>query len=92
MNPKRRFTPEFKTEAVALVLEQSYTISRAATSLGISAKTLHGWVSEKRKVKEGALCEDERTELKRLRRENRELKIEKEILKKASAFFAKHMS
>lgn len=51
MNPKRRFTSEFKT-------------------------------SEKRKVNEGALGEDERTELKRLRRENRELKIEKEILKK----------
>lgn len=40
MNQKRRFTPEFKKEAVALVIEQDYTIAKAAVSLGISAKTL----------------------------------------------------
>ncbi|HCM8928514.1 TPA: transposase, partial [Salmonella enterica subsp. enterica serovar Paratyphi B] len=91
-NKKRQFTAEFKKEAVALVTEQNYTVARAASSLGISSKTLHTWVTRERNLSEGALCDDERAELKRLRKENKELKIEKEILKKASAFFAKHMS
>lgn len=92
MHQKRRFTPEFKKEAVALVIEQEYTIAKAAASLGISAKTLRTWVADSRHQGEGALSEDERSELKRLRKENRELRTEKDILKKASAFFAKHMS
>ncbi|UCQ53560.1 transposase [Edwardsiella tarda] len=45
MNQKRRFTPEFKKEAVALVTEQDYTVARAAVLLGISDKTLHTWVT-----------------------------------------------
>ncbi|EJG7682165.1 transposase [Salmonella enterica] len=92
MKQKRRFTPEFKKEAVALVIEQDYTIAKAATLLGISSKTLRTWVADTRQQGEGGLSEDERAELKRLRKEIRELQIEKEILKKASAFFAKHMS
>lgn len=92
MNQKRKFTPGFKKEAVALVLEQNYSIARAATSLGISAKTLRSWVAFVRQRHESPLTEDEQAELRRLRRENKELRIEKEILKKASAFFAKHMS
>jgi len=92
VNPKRQFTPEFKKEAVALVTEQGYTVARAAASLGISAKTLHTWVTLTRNLHDGILSDDERAELKRLRKEVRELRLEKEILKKASAFFAKHMS
>ena len=92
MNPKRQFTPEFKKEAVALVTEQGYTVARAAASLGISAKTLHTWVTLTRNLHDGILSDDERAELKRLRKEVRELRLEKEILKKASTFFAKHMS
>ncbi|EBM3803714.1 transposase [Salmonella enterica] len=92
MNQKRKFTPEFKKEAVVLVTEQDYTVARAATSLGISSKTLHTWVTLARSQPDGVLSDDERTELKRLRKENKELRPEKEILKKASAFFAKHMS
>lgn len=92
MNQKRKFTLEFKKEAVALVTEQDYTVARAATSLGISSKTLHTWVTLARSQPDGVLSDDERTELKRLRKENKELRSEKEILKKASAFFAKHMS
>ncbi|EFT3809719.1 transposase [Salmonella enterica] len=92
MNQKRKFTLEFKKEAVALVTEQDYTVARAATSLGISSKTLHTWVTLARSQPDGVLSDDERTELKRLRKENKELRPEKEILKKASAFFAKHMS
>ncbi|WP_440864185.1 transposase [Symbiopectobacterium purcellii] len=92
MNHKRQFTPEFKKEAVALVTKQCYTIARAAASLGISNKTLHTWVSLARKQSNGVLSDDERAELKRLQKENKELRTEKEILKKASAFFSKHMS
>lgn len=92
MNQKRKFTLEFKKEAVALVTEQDYTVARAATSLGISSKTLHTWVTLARSQPDGVLSDDERTDLKRLRKENKELRPEKEILKKASAFFAKHMS
>ncbi|WP_440867937.1 transposase [Symbiopectobacterium purcellii] len=92
MNHKRQFTPEFKKETVALVTEQGYTIARAAASLGISNKTLHTWVSLAREQSNGVLSDDERAELKRLQKENKELRTEKEILKKASAFFAKHMS
>jgi len=92
VNPKRQFTPEFKKEAVALVTEQGYTVARAAASLGISAKTLHTWVTLTRNLHDGILSDDERAELKRLRKEVRELRLEKEILKKASTFFAKHMS
>lgn len=92
MNQKRRFTPEFKKEAVALVTEQDYTVARAAASLGMSSKTLHTWVTLAREQHNGVLSDDERAELKLLRKENKELRLEKEILKKASAFFAKHMS
>ncbi|MGY0147476.1 IS3 family transposase [Edwardsiella tarda] len=80
MNQKRRFTPEFKKEAVALVTEQGYTVARAAASLGISAKTLHTWVTLARSQGDGVLSDDERAELKRLRKENKELRLEKEIL------------
>ena len=72
--------------------EQDYTIARAAASLGISDKTLHTWVTLARTQSDGGLSDNERAELKRLRKENKELRLEKEILKKASAFFAKHMS
>lgn len=92
MNQKRRFTPEFKKEAVALVTEQNYTVAKAAASLGINDKTLHTWVTLARNQSDGVLSDDERAELKRLRKEIRELRLEREILKKASAFFAKHMS
>jgi transposase len=92
VNQKRKFTPEFKKEAVALVTEQDYTVAKAAVSLGISDKTLHTWVTLARNQGGSILSDDERAELKRLRKENKELRLEKEILKKASAFFAKHMS
>lgn len=92
MNQKRKFTPEFKKEAVALVTEHDYTVAKAAASLGISNKTLHTWVTLARSQGDSMLSDDERAELKRLRKENKELRLETEILKKASAFFAKHMS
>ena len=88
----KQYSKEFKEEAVALITEQGYSVPEAAKSLGINPNLLYRW---KEKVEEQltgkAISEDERAELKRLRKENKELRMEKEILKKASAFFAKEM-
>jgi len=88
---KRKFTNEFKQEAVQLVLEQGLKASEAARDLGIKETTLYNWIS---KAKQGLLDPGspkslEHEEVKRLRRENAVLKREREILKKATAFFAK---
>jgi transposase len=92
MRDNKQYPKEFKDEAVALVLEQGYSVPEAAKSLGIAANMLYKWKDLHEQQAEGkALAEDEREELKRLRKENKELRMEKEILKKASAFFAKEM-
>jgi len=89
---RRKYTQEFKQDAVALVIEQGYSISHAARSLDISDAILRRWKRDFEDQTTGdGLSPDEREELKRLRRENRELKMEKEILKKASAYFAREM-
>jgi transposase len=89
---RRSYTEDFKREAVALVTEQGYTVTDAARSLGINSNQLHRW---KRLFADEAtgtrLSDDEREELKRLRKEVRELRMEKDILKKASQYFAKEM-
>ncbi len=88
----KQYPKEFKDEAVALVLEQGYSVPEAAKSLGIAVNMLYRWKELHEQRSEGkALAEDEREELKHLRKENKELRMEKEILKKASAFFAKEM-
>lgn len=88
----KQYTKEFKEEAVALVVEQGYSVAQAAKSLGIGTSLLYKWKEKVEGQHEGvALVEDEREELKRLRKEVKELRMEKEILKKASAFFAKEM-
>ena len=89
---QKRYPKEFKEEAVALVTEQGYSVPEAAKSLGIGVGLLYTWKAKIEKEKAGlSLKEDERDELKRLRREVKNLRMEKEILKKASAFFAKEM-
>jgi len=88
----KQYPKEFKEEAVALVLEQGYSVPEAAKSLGIASNVLYRWKGQIEQQREGkVLVEGEREELKRLRKENKELRMEKEILKKASAFFAKEM-
>lgn len=88
----KQYPKEFKEEAVALVREQGYSVPEAAKSLGIATNMLYKWKEKIEAERDGkALVEDERTELIRLRKENKELRMEKEILKKASAFFAKEM-
>ena len=83
----KRYSKEFKEEAVALVPEQGYSVAQAAKAVGVTV--LYKWKEKLEVQLEGTeLSDDERDELKRLRKE---LRMEKEILKKASAFFAKEM-
>jgi transposase len=88
----KSYTQEFKEEAVALVTEQGYTVPKAAESLGIRTNQLYQW---KQKIEQSKrdilLSEDEKGELVSLRKEVKQLRMEKEILKKASAFFAREM-
>jgi len=89
---RRSFTPEFKKDAVALISEQGYSVAKAARAVDVSENNLRRWKKELEQEATGErLYADERAELARLRRENKELRLEKEILKKASAFFAKEM-
>ena len=88
----KRYPKEFKEEAVALVRDQGYTVPEAAKSLGVASNLLYRWKDQQASLSVGSgLAEDEKMELQRLRKENKTLRMEKEILKKASAFFAKEM-
>ena len=80
---RRRFSDEFKCEAVKLVKQSNRSIADLAMELGINAKSIGEWV---RRAEESgqAIEEDERAELRRLRKENSELRMEPEILKKAT--------
>ena len=88
----KQYSKEYKDEAVALVKEQGYSVPEAAKSLGIASNMLYRWKDHIESQLEGkSLSVDEREELKRLRKDVKNLRMEKEILKKASAFFAKEM-
>ena len=89
---RRNYTEDFKRDAVALVTEQGYKTSEAARSLGIGDNLIRRWKREFEEAASGARPgADELEELKRLRKENRLLRMEKDILKKASQYFAKEM-
>jgi len=79
-----------KQEALKLVEEHGVKIVQVCKELGISRPTLNRWLKEYRTVASNGLGVDEKAELKRLRKENRTLKLEKELLKKATVYFAKH--
>jgi transposase len=88
---KPAYPPEFKAEAVRLVGSSDRSVSRLAKDLGIADQTLRNWVRQAESedgVRDG-LAPNEREELRQLRREVRTLRQEREILKKAAAFFAK---
>lgn len=89
---RRRYTQEFKHEAVKLVTEQGYTQSEASERLGINGQNLSRWIGEltlkTKEPKKLTKLSAEQEELLQLRKENKRLKMEREILKKAAAFFA----
>jgi len=88
----KQYSKEYKDEAVALVKDQGYSVPEAAKSLGIASNMLYRWKEQIESQLEGkTLSVDEREELIRLRKDVKNLRMEKEILKKASAFFAKEM-
>ncbi len=84
-----RYSESFKADAVRLVEEQGLTVAQVARDLGINANSLYKWVNSSREVSSGSLSTDDVAELERLRKENKVLREEREILKKAAAFFAK---
>jgi transposase len=93
---RQKYTQEFKEEAVKLITEQGYKITEAARNLGVNENLLGRWkrgiegVGEEPSSLQSAT--EMQTELNKLRKENKRLKMEREILKKAAAFFANEMS
>ena len=90
---RRAFTKEFKAQAVRIVRESGKRVGTVAQELDLTETALRGWVRQAEidagRGTPAALTTDERTELGQLRRENRTLRMERDILKKATAFFAK---
>jgi transposase len=93
---RRSFTPEFRAEAVRLVREGSKSLPQVAKDLDLTESALRSWVNGAKgsegKAAPEALTTAEREELVRLRKENRQLQMERDFLKKAAAFFAKEGS
>lgn len=89
---RRKFSPQFKAEAVQLVIETGKPIAEVARDLGIHDGTLGNWVNAWRRENpelEAPLSPTERARVKELEEENRRLRMENEFLKKAAAFFAR---
>src|SRR5680860_1118556 len=88
---KKQFSREFREEAVKMVIETSRPIAQVARELGLNEGTLGNWVNKYRKDHAGEeppLNVDERARLRELERDNRDLRMETEFLKKAAAYFA----
>ena len=93
---KRRFSEEFKRDAVSLIHQEGYTLKAASERLGIHESVLGKWkrrlTASSDTTEQPPLADDSsavQAELRRLRAENRRLQLERDILKKATAFFAK---
>ena len=90
---RRRFLDDFKRDAVRLVVEEKYTFAAAAQAVGVSVKSLRAWhtkyAPEPTACGDNATFDELREENKRLRRQLRRAELEREILKKATAYFAK---
>ncbi len=100
MSEKRKrphYTKEFKQDAVRLVIDQGYSGPEAARRLGIPSSNVTRWVRQYRQDQEdlskGGITQKElKAEIRQLKKENKRLEMEREILKKAAAFFAKESS
>jgi transposase len=92
MQPRRHETHSaaFRQEAVRQARESREPLTRVARDLGVKYSTLRLWVKEGGAASEPASSDSDLSEVRRLRKEVRELRMEREILKKAMAFFAKH--
>ena len=94
MTTRKKYSKEFKLDAVSLVLDQSYTRREAARSLDINEQMLGRWVKEHRESEDGQAfrgngkLRPEQEEIKKLKAEVKRLEMERDILKKATAFFA----
>jgi transposase len=86
--PRRKFTPEFKAEAVAMVDAASGNIAQVAKELGIAESTIGNWVRRAREEAAGAPTAEERAEIRELRRELDRVERERDLLAKAVAFFS----
>ena len=88
-----RYSEEFKEEAVRLVIEERMLPAQVSRDLGISSTSINRWVKQVQidQGKKGGMTTSEREEIRQLRKEVRTLKMEREILKKAAAFFAKEI-
>ena len=90
---RRAFSAEYKAEVVELVRTSGKSAGQVARELDLTETAVRKWVAQAEvdagRGPEGVLSSDEREELRRLRRENTQLRMEREILKKATAFFAK---
>ena len=94
---RQKFTKRFKEDAINLVLEQGYSSSETGRRLGIHSSNISRWIREIRcaqeDIAEGGVTRRElEEEIRRLRKDNKRLEMEREILKKAAAFFAKESS
>ena len=95
METRKQYTKEFKLDAISLVLDQGFTIAEAARSLGIRANMLGRWIKENQADNNGQAFRGngkltpEQEEIQRLKIENKQLKLERQILKEAAVFFAK---
>ena len=94
---RTNYTDEFKQDAVKLVVEQGYSGREAARRLGVNVSNINRWVHEFQQDQNdigesGATKRELEAEVRRLKKENKRLEMEREILKKAAAFFAKESS
>lgn len=88
---RKKYTPEFREQAARLVIETGRPIAHVAAEIGVGEQLLGRWVRQARVDGDdnGAVLDaDERAELERLRKENAELRLDRQFLKKAAAFFA----
>lgn len=88
---RRRFTPEFRAEAVKLVTDTGRPVAHVAAEIGVGAQLLGRWVKQAQPAgdeADRALDLDERAELERLRKETTDLRLDRSFLKKAAVFFA----
>ncbi len=96
MSNRKKYSKEFKLDAVSLVLDQSYSRVEAARSLGLNSNMLGRWVSEHQtdggqSFRGNGKLTPEQEEIRKLKSQVKSLEMEKEILKKATVFFAKEM-